>query len=470
MADVNVYDSLIVSDFKEVNALETSVNDGLTVSDSALLFRDITSLNEKVLLPFYESLNFNNEILQSHDRTEQRIALRMGYPDRRFSIKVVLESASEVSKFENKIHSQLKRSWAFPLWQLAESHTDTITAGDSSITVDTTYAGYRTNGFAMIWQDRDTYDVVSLSNISSTTLYLSRTPSNTYSSTKYIMPCVSARCLGARLTWKQDMAIVDMTFRTERVQDVIDYSPDMVYDGKVVLDNPPISFSNNIDYTYDPDFAVLDAGTGLFDVVSNSDYNIVTQPYAWKCDSKQEAWELRQLFHYINGQQKGLLIPTFKNDLQLSQSVGSGDTEIYVTNLNTYGDMRYNDMRTYVAFRPSGSDIIVRKVTNIEAVSSNEDKITIDIAPGTAFDANDYVCWVDLCRLSDPSVNIEWYQRGKCLVEVGLTRIRTYDDAIIEPYAFDGIEATDSADRIFDLGMNINETITVGEDETVSVS
>lgn len=443
MADVNVYENITVAEFSGLNPYLFSDYESITVSEYASIFRDITVLNEKILLPFNETLSFNNEILQSHDRTEQRIALREGIPDRRFSIKLVLENISEITKFENKLHSQLKRQWAFPLWQLAVSHTDTITAGDSSITVDTTYAGYQTNGFAMIWQDRDTYDLVSISSYNDTTLNLIKTPANTYSSSKYIMPCVIARCVNARQTWKQDTAIVDMTFRTERVQDVIDYAPDMVYDGKVVLSEPPITLSNRTDYIYDPDFAVLDAGTGFFDIVSNSDYNIVTQPYAWHCDSKQEGWELRQFFHYINGQQKGVLIPTFRNDLQLSQSVGSGDTVIYVTNLNTFEDMGYNDIRTYIAFRPDSADIIVRKITAIEAISSSEDKITIDAATGTAFDANDYICWVDLCRMSNPTINMEWYQRGKCFVETAFTRIMTYEDILEQPYAYDIMGVTD---------------------------
>jgi hypothetical protein len=470
MADIDVYDDISISEYTYQTTYIADVSETIAVTDSASMSRRIVCLNEKVLLPFRESLTFNGEILQSHNRTEQRIAWRRGFPDRRFSIKIVLESSSEISKFENKIHSWLKQSWSFPLWPLAETHTSTITAGDSSITVDTTYAGYQSNGFAMIWQDRDTYDLVTIASLTDTTLILKETPNNTYAGTKYIMPCISARCLGARLNWMEDKATVDLSFRLERVSDVIDFTADMVYDNKVVIKDPPISMRNRIDYQNNPDFAVLDAGTGLFDIVSNSDFNVVTQPYTWHCESKQEAWELRQLLHYINGQQKGLLIPTFKNDLQLSQSVGSGDTDIYIVNANLFEDMGYNDLRTYIAFRPEGSDIIVRKVTAINPVSSTEEEITIDVAPGTAFDANDYLCWVDLCRLSNPTINIEWYQRGKCLIQTVLTRIKTYDDSIAELYSHDEVEATDSADRIFNLGMNVNENITVEEDETVSVS
>ena len=468
MADVNVYDSITVTDFSQQTNYLASVYDAVTLTDSASMFRKIAPLNERMLLPFRESLTFNGEILQSHDRTEQRIAWRQGIPDRRFTIRLVFETSEQINRFESKVHSGLKESWAFPLWQLAESHTGTITAGDPSITIDTTYAGYQTNGYAMIWQDRDTYDLVTIASYNDTTLNLTKTPDNTYTGTKYIMPCVSARCLGVRMNWMQDRAIADMTFREERVNDVIDFAADMVYDNKVVIKDPPISTTNRIDYNYNPDFAVLEAGTGLFEIVSNSDYNIVTQPYTWQCDSKQQAWELRQLLHYINGQQKGLLIPTFRNDLQLSQSVGSGDTEIYITN-TVYEYMKYNDMRTYLAFRPTGSDIIVRKVTDINPVSSTEDRITIDAAPGETFDANDYLCWVDLCRLSGPTVNMEWYMRGKCLISTVLTRIKTYNDPAIEFSAYDEITATDSAERIIDVGINENEILTVQEDRTVSI-
>jgi hypothetical protein len=472
MADVNVnVNELIdVAEYSNQTTFLIRAFDSVDVSESISNFRSLAYLPEKMLLPFRETLVFNNEILQSHNRTEQRIALRRGIPDRIFSVRLAFETDKEIARFENKIHRWLKLSWAFPLWPLAETHTDTITAGDTSITLDTTQAGYEVNGFAMIWSDKDTYDIVSIRKITATTLTLTKTPDNTHTGTKYIMPCLSSRCIStSRMNWIQDRALMKMTFRIERVSDVLDYSMGMYYDNHVVIKDPPISMGNNIDFTYNPDFAVLDAGTGLFDMVSNSDYNIVTQPYTWHCESKAESWELRQMFHYINGQQKALLVPTFRNDLELSRSVGAADTEIYVDNIGITDDMGLNDIRTYIAFRPSGSDIIVRKVTAITYISPNEEMITIDAATGDTFSASDNLCWVDMCRLSNDSVSFEWYQRGKCFVRSVLTRIITYSDPIIEPHVYDNVEATDYADGDIELGASVNDNIAVTEDETVSV-
>lgn len=467
--EINVNDTLSLTDWSNQTNCLISVFDSIDVSEYTNFYHRFAEIPFRMSLPFMESLSFNTEILQSHNRTEQRIAKRRGMPDRYFSVKVILENSADINKFENRIQSSLKQQWAFPFWPVAESHSGTINAGDTSITVDTTYAGYRMGGYAMIWEDKDTYDIVTIASFNDTTLYLNKTPNNTYTSDKYIVPVIPARCVSAsNIAWIQDRAFFNITFRVTDFVDVIDYVPGMTYDNHIVLKDVPIA-RKGINYGYSPDIAILETGSGVFEIVSNSDYNVVSQPYTWHKESKQASWELRQLLHLINGQQKGLLVPTYRNDLQLSQAVGSGDTEIYIVNSNLTYDMGLNDMRTYIAFRPTGSDIIVRKVTDIIYVDSTEEKLVIDQSPGQSFDANDYICWVDMCRLSSPNINIEWYQRGKCIIEAVLTRVKTYTDPIMEPYVHDDLSLTDYGEMNREPGINVNESITVTEDETVSV-
>ncbi len=85
--------------------------------------------------------------------------------------------------------------------------------------------------------------------------------------------------------------------------------------------------------------------------------------------------------------------------------------------------MGLNALRTYLAFRPPGASIIPRKVTAIDAVSETEEKITINTAPGVAFGPGSALCWIDLCRLTNDEVQIEWHKRNTLTCVIPLTKV-----------------------------------------------
>jgi hypothetical protein len=444
---VNLYDTVGASDGHSVKyPLLIRAYDSPSLTDSGSIFRRLTPLTDRWALPTKERLVFNTEILQSHNRTEQRIAKRQGQPERQLMARIVLTTDADMARFEALMHGRLKESWALPLWPVAEIHTGAIAAGQGTISLDTHYAGFAAGGYAMIWQSRSVYDIVAIGSVSDSAIVLASTPANSYSGTKFIIPCVAARCMSvARLKRFHGAAIVEMAFRVESHEDVPDYSAGMMYDNYVVMTTPAKFSGNGFDYSHDLDVAVLDAGTGPFEVVSNSAHNIVTGPHKWICESKQAAWELRQFLHRVNGRQKGFLMPTFGYDIELSRGVGAGDTGIYVVGRDYAFNMSVNEMRTYVAFRPDVGDIIVRKVTGMSLVDGDEELLTIDAAPGAAFDAGDYLCWVDLCRLASDEIEFDWYNRGRCTVEAALLRITGYSEPEFNISRYDNVTAGEEA-------------------------
>lgn len=378
-------------------------------------------------LPVKEHLIFNTEILQSHDRTEQRIARRRGVAANYFSTKIFLEGNSEMMRFEAIIHSWLRKKWRVPLWPQADIHSGALPAGSSSINFDTRFADFRDNSYAVIWQDRYNNEVILISSKTDSDLTFSGVTANSYSGNKFIMPCRIGRCLSAaRPVRYGGGAMVDIEFRIEDIEAVTGFAADMTYDGYTVLTEPAKLFRNIADvaeYSHDPDIALLDAGTGPFEVVRNADFNLVNQPHGWVCESKQDAWELRQFFYYIAGRQRAFLVPTFRWDLQLSRPVGPDDTNLYINNINLAANMGVNDLRKYLAFQPPAASIISRKIIAIDFVSNSEEKITINTKPEIAFDAGDYLYFVDICRLASDEIELNWYGRGKCTADIPLIRV-----------------------------------------------
>lgn len=373
--------------------------------------------------PVSEHLIFNTAIGQSHNRTEQRIALRQGIAAQEISTRILIEGDCEFARFEAAVHSWLKERWSTPLWPQAVLHEGLLPAGTSSIPIETRYSDFRESGIAMIWKDRENHEYVSIDSIADDALTLSSATGGDYEGCKFVIPCLFGRILSAtQIERHQGGALIDISFRIEDVAAVTGFAARMSYDGYTVLTDPAIWLGGSGDAGHDPDIAVLDAGTGPFAVISNSTCNEVTQSHGWCCRTPAECWWFRQLLYALKGMQKAVLVPTFRDDITLTRPLDAAGTILYVRNAG-HTEMGLNSLRTYLAFRPAGGDIIPRKVTDITAVSTAEERIDINTAAGSAFGPGDSLCWVDKCRLASDQVEIEWYECGKMTADTPMVRV-----------------------------------------------
>lgn len=375
--------------------------------------------------PVAERLTFATEILQSHNRTEQRIALRQGVPTRAIGTRLLAEGDHAYAELEALLHGWLKRKARVPLWFEAERYDGSLAAGSSSIALDTRFAGYRDGAAAMIWTSKDLYEYVYIDSFTdsaltlySQTLYAHQNPWIMPAKLGYaVMPCEIERVDGG--------ALAQIVYEIEDVTAVSGFTAEMTYDGMTVLTEPAHWPGDAGTVTIDPDVELNREGCGPFDVVDNSTYNEAMQSHVWHPWTKAEAWWLRQFFHDVKGRQVAFLVPTFREDITLTRPVLSGSKILYVKNAGFGSNMNVNDMRTYLAFRPADSDIIVRKLTDISIESANEEKFTLDSAPGEDFKMGDSLCWADTCRLAEDAVEWIWHNIGKATVSAPLIRVPT---------------------------------------------
>lgn len=373
--------------------------------------------------PIRERLIFHTQILQSHDRTEQRIAMRQGIAEHSVGTELFLESDNACSRLNSVLHTYLKLTWPVPLWFEAERHEGLLPAGSSSIAINTRYADFRENGMALIWQNPSWHELVPIETVEQDSLILSSETVNSFEGVKFIMPIRRGRCIEpSRVRRYCAAGLAELSWRIEDVQKITGFTPELVYDGYTVLTEPSYLASDHAESLHDPDIALLDGETGPFEIISNSDYNQIGQPHIWQPQTKEACWELRQFLHDVKGRQKAFLVPTFKRDLTLTRPVGPAETSIYVAHADLI-QMGANDLRTYLAFRPAGLPIIVRKIMDISLVSDDEERIDISASTDKTFDMNESLCWVDKCRLAADDIEWRWYERGKATVETSLIRV-----------------------------------------------
>ncbi len=376
--------------------------------------------------PVHERLAFHTVVLTSADGSQQRIAHRAGIPVQFFTQQLLARTEAQSVELMNLLHASLKQQQSIPIWPEAEYRTAPLTAGATSIAIDTRYADFRAAGHAAVYSSPELAEVVDVDTVAEGSLTLSAGLQNDYPAPQFIMPCRTGYIVASvpRRRFGGGASLVGVTYAITDNIAITGYAAALTYDGYEVLTEPAWLTGKSFREQHDADFTLIDAGIGAFKIVSVSDFNVSTQDHGWKNDSKAKAWAFRQWLHSVVGRQKAFLVPTFRPDFILSRPCGATDTRIYVTNRGYYQHMGgLNALRTYLAFRPVGATIIPRKITGIAAQSATEESIDLNTAPGTAFAAGRELCWVDRCTLASDEIEIEWHRRGKNLCETQLVRV-----------------------------------------------
>lgn len=359
-----------------------------------------------------ETLGWKTSILKAYDGTEQRIKSRQT-PRQLFSLKLFLNSDKENSRFEAALHIWQKAKWLLPIWTEFVEHTATINIKDDSIIVDTTNADFRDGGKAIVWKSVTEYEVVSISTKTDSLLNLSYSMLNDFTGKKYIIPVRTAYMVSASKKEKTNsqVAIVTLVFAVYDNEELNGYAPSMIYDGIEVLSQASFMGDSHIEDSLG-DIIVTDYETGIFEVESHSNFNEVSQNHLFLKDTKAACWNFRKFLHSLNGRQKTVLIPTFRNDVIQSADILATDISVDIEHINLTSNMGFNSLRTYIGFYfPSTNVLIVRKITAISEIDSDTEQISFDANLGLSVVISSggcKICFVDKCRLASDKVQIKW--------------------------------------------------------------
>ena len=375
---------------------------------------DATGLQWRPHDGILETLEWNTSILKSFNGTEQRIKLRQS-PRQFFKLRLFLNTDKKNSQYEALLFARQKLTWLIPVWTEFAEHTTAISTYDITITVDTTFADYRAGNKALIWKSETEYEFVAIESVTDSLLTLDRSYAilNNYTGTKFIMPVRTAYMVSQNRKSKQNspVAFVDMVFAVKDNTDITGYTVDADYDSLNVLIVPAFMDGAHLESS-DADSITLDYGTGVFSVVSNSTYNFLAQSHLFFNDTKQAAWEFRQFLYSLDGRQKTVLIPTFRDDLTQTDDIETTDTAVNIEHINLTYNMGANDLRAYIGFYFTATNVlIVRKITAIAEISSTKEQISFDknLDLTTVVSAGDCeICFVDKCRLASDKVEIQW--------------------------------------------------------------
>lgn len=370
-----------------------------------------------------EVLSSLTRILASGNGTEQRIKVRQ-IPRQGFKLSIKLDSLKQHALFNSFLHRWQKLTWAIPVWTEYANHEGVINSNDTVIILDTTNADFRDSNLAFIWSSNELNKIVSVETKTSSQLNLSSPVGLGFTGKKVIMPVRLAQMLSRTQKKIYETGLVEISANFQVINNIAitGYTPLQTYDNMEVLTKPtfvdPVQGEDS-----DPDIYISDYETGIVDVFSLSTYNKQTQSHIWYNDSKADCWRFRQFLHGKNGMQTPFLVPTFRRDLILTDSVQSGDTIIYVENRKLTINLGVNALKTYLAFLV-GSNIIVRKIINMSEISSTKEAIQLDASVGVNVSVGtDKICFVDKVRFNSDDIELIWPYTGRNECFASLLRV-----------------------------------------------
>ena len=375
-------------------------------------------------VPMTEYLEWLTDIITARDGSEQRISVRRT-PRQGYQITVRFETEQEQAAYEALMFKSQKRAWGFPIWTEWVIHTGTISAGASTITVDTTNADFRDDSLGIIWKSPTDYEIIKIATVAAGSLALSTVMQGTFTGEKYIMPLRITQMNQAvkrKITPDGD-AEASVNFVVKDNALLTSYVAATTYKGLTVITKAAY-VDGSLDETSDADIIISDYDTGEFLLYSDSDYNKITQSHLFKNFTKAECWAHREFIHSLLGQQGTVWIPSFKDDMILTDAIGVADMSFRIENIGLADNMELNALRTDVAFVYPDGSMILREITGITE-SGDEEIISIDLALGVEINPGDVqICFLDRYRLVSDKVKFEWETMGRNENQVDFLRVR----------------------------------------------
>lgn len=375
--------------------------------------------------PMNETLEWATDILESYDGSEQRIELR-GAPRQRIEFDVLTDGIDD-TKLRGLLFDWLPRVFGLPIWWEMRRVTSAPTAGDGTINVSTLNGDFREGGLMMIYQDKDKYEVIGITSMDSTSIKLDTDLTNSYTRKAVVIPVRTAYAApnANRSVTTTNLARTSVAFTTLDNENLASSSGANTYLSKALLDDANFSDSNYSEQFQTRIFA-LDTVTGNVLQVTGWDQSKILLKKRWEVTTAADLWRIRRLLHSFHGNRVSFWLPSFRNDLQVNQTIAAGTPSIRIDHCGytqTYkGRVPYTDIRvilndgTSYVRRIIGSNVDgVNEVLTLNAPLSAS-PILVDDIERTEF--------VQLVRINNDRAKLTHVRAGTATIEINVTAVK----------------------------------------------
>lgn len=334
--------------------------------------------------PLREHLIFDTKIIESVSGKEQRFANRK-YPRSMFEA-----TYKEGQQFiEMLLFDRQAKVVAFPAWHEPAFLTSTAAINDTTINVNTTsYGNFYVGGYAVVIEDETTYDALKIKSITATTLEFESGMTYNYTKKAQVLPLLTSYIEAASASLKRPYNHQYFNLRIHvdpEINDIASNAAFGTYNSQTFLDDPNMIEGGQLAESIRTKIFVLDNMTGLRSQVTAWDHSKRHSKKGWKCNNRQELWELRQLLHYLKGRQVGFYIPTFWKDLTLTGNLQIGTLTMNIEMIGYTVNAQQRWPKQVIRVHLKNGTILTRTIQNSSIVDKDNEQLTVDTAWATTY-------------------------------------------------------------------------------------
>jgi hypothetical protein len=361
--------------------------------------------------PIVEVLEWKTDILTAADGTEQRIAWRKN-PRQNCSMIVRIPEGDDRRKMQNLLKGWHPRVFGVPVWWESRALETDVASTATSIPIDTAYADYRVGGLVIIWSDPDTFDAVEISAVNANSLDLSSQVAHSYTAGEALVMPLRTALLGEQVDMRTFLNNLQEVKLDWRIQDndvgdsFGDTSPFSTHNSKVMLDGYNVT-SREIADGIMRKLEVIDNETGVPVQYSGQLASVPMTQKGFYGGTRQAIWETRQLIHALRGSQTSFYLPTFYEDMVVTQNLVSSSFDLNIKNSGYTDYIDGVEPYTSIWIELDDGTILTREITASQVIDSQNERLTVDTAWASDIDKDDIarVSLLRLVRLADDKLS-----------------------------------------------------------------
>lgn len=365
--------------------------------------------------PMAERLAFLTDVLAASEGAEQRRSVRQT-PRRTFEADFLL-TGRERTFWDLFVNGVGGGEVVAPLYWEVVTIPATLTATVSyRIDFDTTRRewAYHEGYLAMLIRDSALdYEVVEIAAVDAGGVDLAAPPTRSWPKGTKLLP-LRRSVLDQIGDVQQPSAGVGRVSAELRVigpnpwTPAVDTSP--VYAGLPVFLSEP-NWVEDLTAQQDREVALLDTGVGVSYQVDATGRVLLGQSHRWFLPGRENLAAFRDLIYRHRGRAGAFWLPTFKADLRLMASAGSGATQIVVENVGYGYTGGPTSGRQYVAIKHSGGTILRKVLSVVPGTTTATEKLNLDAALGLALSPGQVlrISFADTARFDTDEFEIVHY-------------------------------------------------------------
>jgi hypothetical protein len=372
--------------------------------------------------PLVERLEWLTDVLRAYGGAEQRIQLRI-IPRRSFEMQFLLDG-HKTQLFDALLYGWQARVFAVPVWTDPHQLALEEPAGATVINVDTAHRDYHADGLLILWRDYLTHEIAEIANVGASSVTLKRGLSQSWPAGTRVYPGRLGR-LPASVSIKKptaalNIAILRFDLEGNTAAAAMESGP--VHQGLRVLETSPNRVTD-LDEAFSRQLEVIDSLTGLRAVDDHTDYPDIVRTFSWLLHGRPAIGAYRGWLHSRAGRCKAVFVPTFHEDLTLTETVAAAATVLKVR------DIGY---RSYYQTKPGKRDLMIethtgaryyRRITGAnEGDTAGEERISINTSLGMQLEPGQIrrVCFMGPHRFDGDSVELAWLSTELVQVEANM--------------------------------------------------